>query len=140
MNKMPVQLTHFDAEFNVEISFMIQGQVDTNEVRHVFDNLQELEVRRIKSNDKDDVTWIALECLYCEELEFSVELIQSTLGMTPRIYMNSLGEDVVAEIYKTLSDSVKQTSDYARIDTILEEVYPDNKIITKFISAISLAE
>lgn len=137
---MPVQLTHFDAEFNVEISFMIQGQVDTNEVRHVFDNLQELEVRRIKSNDKDDVTWIALECLYCEELEFSVELIQSTLGMTPRIYMNSLGEDVVAEIYKTLSDSVKQTSDYARIDTILEEVYPDNKIITKFISAISLAE
>ena len=137
---MPVQLTHFDAEFNVEISFMIQGQVDTNEVRHVFDNLQELEVRRIKSNDKDDVTWIALECLYYEELEFSVELIQSTLGMTPRIYMNSLGEDVVAEIYKTLSDSVKQTSDYARIDTILEEVYPDNKIITKFISAISLAE
>lgn len=137
---MPVQLTHFDAEFNVEISFMIQGQVDTNEVRHVFDNLQELEVRRIKSNDKDDVTWIALECLYCEELEFSVELIQSTLGMTPRIYMNSLGEDLVATIYKTLSDSVKQTSDYARIDTILEEVYPDNKIITKFISAISLAE
>lgn len=137
---MPVQLTHFDAEFNVEISFMIQGQVDTNEVRHAFDNLQELEVRRIKSNDKDDVTWIALECLYYEELEFSVELIQSTLGMTPRIYMNSLGEDVVAEIYKTLSDSVKQTSDYARIDTILEEVYPDNKIITKFISAISLAE
>lgn len=137
---MPVQLTHFDAEFNVEISFMIQGQVDTNEVRHVFDNLQELEVRRIKSNDKDDVTWIALECLYCEELEFNVELIQSTLGMTPRIYMNSLGEDVVAEIYKTLSDSVKQTSDYARIGTILEEVYPDNKIITKFISAISLAE
>lgn len=137
---MPVQLTHFDAEFNVEISFMIQGQVDTNEVRHVFDNLQELEVRRIKSNDKDDVTWIALECLYYEELEFNVELIQSTLGMTPRIYMNSLGEDVVAEIYKTLSDSVKQTSDYARIDTILEEVYPDNKIITKFISAISLAE
>lgn len=137
---MPVQLTHFDAEFNVEISFMIQGQVDANEVRHVFDNLQELEVRRIKSNDKDDVTWIALECLYCEELEFNVELIQSTLGMTPRIYMNSLGEDLVATIYKTLSDSVKQTSDYARIDTILEEVYPDNKIITKFISAISLAE
>lgn len=137
---MPVQLAHFDAEFNVEISFMIQGQVDTNEVRHVFDNLQELEVRRIKSNDKDNVTWIALECLYYEELEFSVELIQSTLGMTPRIYMNSLGEDVVAEIYKTLSDSVKQTSDYSRIDTILEEVYPDNKIITKFISAISLAE
>lgn len=137
---MPVQLTHFDAEFNVEISFMIQGQVDTNEVRHVFDNLQELEVRRIKSNDKDNVTWIALECLYYEELEFSVELIQSTLGMTPRIYMNSLGEDVVATIYKYLSDSVKQTSDYARIDTILEEVYPDNKIITKFISAISLAE
>lgn len=137
---MPVQLTHFDAEFNVEISFMIQGQVDTNEVRHVFDNLQELEVRRIKSNDKDDVTWIALECLYYEELEFSVELIQGTLGITPRIYMNSLGEDVVAEIYKTLSDSVKQTSDYSRIDTILEEVYPDNKVITKFISAISLAE
>lgn len=137
---MPVQLTHFDAEFNVEISFMVQGQVDINEIRRVFDNLQELEVRRIKSNDKDNVTWIALECLYYEELEFSVELIQSTLGMTPRIYMNSLGEDVVAEIYKTLSDSVKQTSDYARIDTILEEVYPDNKIITKFISAISLAE
>ena len=137
---MPVQLTHFDAEFNVEISFMIQGKVDINEVRHVFDNLQELEVRRIKSNDKDNVTWIALECLYYEELEFSVELIQSTLGMTPRIYMNSLGEDVVAEIYKTLSDSVKQTSDYSRIDTILEEVYPDNKIITKFISAISLSE
>lgn len=137
---MPVQLTHFDAEFNVEISFMIQGQVDTNEIRRVFDNLQELEVRRIKSNDKDNVTWIALECLYYEELEFSVELIQSTLGMTPRIYMNSLGEDVVATIYKYLSDSVKQTSDYSRIDTILEEVYPDNKVITKFISAISLAE
>lgn len=137
---MAVQLTHFDAEFNVEISFMIQGQVDTNEVRHVFDNLQELEVRRIKSNDKDDVTWIALECLYYEELEFSVELIQGTLGITPRIYMNSLGEDLVAEIYKTLSDSVKQTSDYSRVDTILEEVYPDNKVITKFISAISLAE
>lgn len=137
---MSLQLTHFDAEFNVEISFMIQGKVDINEIRHVFDNLQELEVRRIKSNDKDDVTWIALECLYYEELEFSVELIQSTLGMTPRIYMNSLGEDLVATIYKTLSDSVKQTSDYARIDTILEEVYPDNKIITKFISAISLAE
>lgn len=137
---MPVQLTHFDAEFNVEISFMIQGQVDINKIRRVFDNLQELEVRRIKSNDKDDVTWIALECLYCEELEFNVELIQSTLGMTPRIYMNSLGEDVVAEIYKFLSDSVKQTSDYSRVDTILEEVYPDNKIITKFISAISLAE
>lgn len=137
---MPVQLTHFDAEFNVEISFMIQGQVDTNEVRHVFDNLQELEVRRIKSNDKDDVTWIALECLYYEELEFSVELIQGMQGIIPRIYVNSLGEDLVATIYKTLSDSVKQTSDYARIDTILEEVYPDNKIITKFISAISLAE
>lgn len=137
---MSVQLTHFDAEFNVEISFMIQGKVDINEIRRVFDNLQELEVRRIKSNDKDDVTWIALECLYYEELEFSVELIQGTLGITPRIYMNSLGEDVVAEIYKTLSDSVKQTSDYSRIDTILEEVYPDNKVITKFISAISLAE
>lgn len=137
---MPVQLTHFDAEFNVEISFMIQGQVDTNEVRHVFDNLQELEVKRIKSNDKDNVTWIALECLYYEELEFSVELIQGMQGIIPRIYVNSLGEDLVAEIYKTLSDSVKQTSDYARIDTILEEVYPDNKIITKFISAISLAE
>lgn len=137
---MQSQFMQFDAEFNVEISFMIQGQVDTNEVRHVFDNLQELEVRRIKSNDKDNVTWIALECLYYEELEFSVELIQGTLGITPRIYMNSLGEDVVAEIYKTLSDSVKQTSDYSRIDTILEEVYPDNKVITKFISAISLAE
>lgn len=137
---MSVQLTHFDAELNVEISFMIQGKVDINEIRRVFDNLQELEVRRIKSNDKDDVTWIALECLYYEELEFSVELIQGTLGITPRIYMNSLGEDVVAEIYKTLSDSVKQTSDYSRIDTILEEVYPDNKVITKFISAISLAE
>lgn len=137
---MPVQLTHFDAEFNVEISFMIQGQVDTNEVRHVFDNLQELEVRSIKSNDKDNVTWIALECLYHEELEFSVELIQGMQGIIPRIYVNSLGEDLVATIYKTLSDSVKQTSDYARIDTILEEVYPDNKIITKFISAISLAE
>lgn len=137
---MQSQFMQFDAELNVEISFMIQGQVDTNEVRHVFDNLQELEVRRIKSNDKDNVTWIALECLYYEELEFSVELIQGTLGITPRIYMNSLGEDVVAEIYKTLSDSVKQTSDYSRIDTILEEVYPDNKVITKFISAISLAE
>lgn len=137
---MSVQLTHFDAELNVEISFMIQGKVDINEIRRVFDNLQELEVRRIKSNDKDGVTWIALECLYYEELEFSVELIQGTLGITPRIYMNSLGEDVVAEIYKTLSDSVKQTSDYSRIDTILEEVYPDNKVITKFISAISLAE
>lgn len=137
---MSVQLTHFDAEFNVEISFMIQGKVDINEIRRVFDNLQELEVRRIKSNDKDDVTWIALECLYCEELEFSVELLQGIQGIIPRIYMNSLGEDVVAEIYKTLSDSVKQTSDYSRIDTILEEVYPDNKVITKFISAISLAE
>lgn len=137
---MQSQFMQFDAELNVEISFMIQGQVDINEIRHVFDNLQELEVRRIKSNDKDGVTWIALECLYYEELEFSVELIQGTLGITPRIYMNSLGEDVVAEIYKTLSDSVKQTSDYSRIDTILEEVYPDNKVITKFISAISLAE
>lgn len=137
---MSVQLTHFDAEFNVEISFMIQGKVDINEIRRAFDNLQELEVRRIKSNDKDNVTWIALDCLYYEELEFSVELIQGTLGITPRIYMNSLGEDVVSEIYKTLSDSVKQTSDYSRIDTILEEVYPDNKVITKFISAISLAE
>lgn len=137
---MQSQFIQFDAELNVEISFMIQGKVDINEIRRVFDNLQELEVRRIKSNDKDNVTWIALECLYYEELEFSVELIQSTLGMTPRIYMNSLGEDLVATIYKYLSDSVKQTSDYARIDTILEEVYPDNKIITKFISAISLAE
>lgn len=137
---MQSQFMQFDAELNVEISFMIQGKVDINEIRRVFDNLQELEVRRIKSNDKDNVTWIALECLYYEELEFSVELIQGTLGITPRIYMNSLGEDVVATIYKTLSDSVKQTSDYARIDTILEEVYPDNKIITKFISAISLAE
>lgn len=137
---MQSQFIQFDAELNVEISFMIQGKVDINEIRHVFDNLQELEVRRIKSNDKDNVTWIALECLYYEELEFSVELIQSTLGMTPRIYMNSLGEDVVAEIYKTLSDSIKQTSDYSRIDTILEEIYPDNKVITKFISAISLAE
>lgn len=137
---MQSQFMQFDAELNVEISFMIQGKVDINEIRRVFDNLQELEVRRIKSNDKDDVTWIALECLYYEELEFSVELIQGTLGITPRIYMNSLGEDVVAEIYKTLSDSVKQTSDYSRIDTILEEVYPDNKVITKFISAISLAE
>ena len=137
---MQSQFMQFDAELNVEISFMIQGKVDINEIRRVFDSLQELEVRRIKSNDKDDVTWIALECLYYEELEFSVELIQGTLGITPRIYMNSLGEDVVAEIYKTLSDSVKQTSDYSRIDTILEEVYPDNKIITKFISAISLAE
>lgn len=137
---MQSQFMQFDAELNVEISFMIQGKVDINEIRRVFDNLQELEVRRIKSNDKDNVTWIALECLYYEELEFSVELIQGTLGITPRIYMNSLGEDVVAEIYKTLSDSVKQTSDYSRIDTILEEVYPDNKVITKFISAISLAE
>lgn len=137
---MQSQFMQFDAELNVEISFMIQGLVDVNEIRHVFDNLQELEVRRIKSNDKDNVTWIALECLYYKELEFSVELIQGTLGITPRIYMNSLGEDVVAEIYKTLSDSVKQTSDYSRIDTILEEVYPDNKVITKFISAISLAE
>lgn len=137
---MQSQFMQFDAELNVEISFMIQGKVDIDEIRRVFDNLQELEVRRIKSNDKDDVTWIALECLYYEELEFSVELIQGTLGITPRIYMNSLGEDVVAEIYKTLSDSVKQTSDYSRIDTILEEVYPDNKVITKFISAISLAE
>lgn len=137
---MQSQFIQFDAELNVEISFMIQGKVDINEIRRVFDNLQELEVRRIKSNDKDDVTWIALECLYCEELEFNVELIQGMQGMTPRIYMNSLGEDLVATIYKTLSDSVKQTSDYARIDTILEEVYPDNKIITKFISAISLAE
>lgn len=137
---MQSQFIQFDAELNVEISFMIQGKVDINEIRRSFDNFQELEVRRIKSNDKDNVTWIALECLYYEELEFSVELIQGMQGMTPRIYMNSLGEDVVAEIYKTLSDSVKQTSDYARIDTILEEVYPDNKIITKFISAISLAE
>lgn len=137
---MQSQFIQFDAELNVEISFMIQGKVDINEIRRVFDNLQELEVRRIKSNDKDNVTWIALECLYYEELEFSVELIQGMQGIIPRIYVNSLGEDVVAEIYKTLSDSVKQTSDYARIDTILKEVYPDNKIITKFISAISLAE
>lgn len=137
---MTIQLTHFDAEFNVEISFMVQGQVDVNEIRRVFDNLQELEVRRIKSDEKDNVTWIALECLYCEELEFTIELIQGMQGIIPRIYMNSLGEDLVATIYKSLSDSVKQTSDYSRVDTILEEVYPNNKIITKFISAISLAE
>ena len=137
---MAIQLTHFDAEFNVEISFMVQGQVDVNEIRRAFDNLQELEVRRIKSGNKDNVTWIALECLYCEELEFNIELIQGMQGIIPRIYMNSLGEDLVATIYKSLSDSVKQTSDYSRVDTILEEVYPDNKIITKFISAISLAE